>query len=280
MKSDREHLRCYVAPAAWCGAALTLDEAEAHHLINVMRAREGERVEVFDGAGRTGTAQIERIGKRDAELRLLEQQTHPRHLPELILVQALPREATMDFVVQKAVELGSTAILPVLSARCVVRLKPDQFAEKSARWQRIVLNAARQSHATWLPQIADVQTLEHFFQTLKTESPQSFAAPTKNDLVGAAKLCRESFLGKFDFWCVGSLAAHAQPLRAVLTAARAAAPRRVAVLIGPEGDLTPEEHRAAEQAGAVPVAFGTNVLRVDTAALYALSILHYELASD
>jgi 16S rRNA (uracil1498-N3)-methyltransferase len=200
-------------------------------------------------------------------------------MPELMLVQALPREATMDFVVQKAVELGATAILPVLSARCVVRLKPDQFAEKSARWRRIVLNAGRQSHATWLLQIADVQTLEHFFQTLKTDSPQNFAAPTKNDVVGAAKPCRESFSGGFDFWCVGSLAAHAQPLRAVLTAARAKVPRRVAVLIGPEGDLTPDEHRAAEAAGAVPVAFGTNVLRVDTAALFALSVLHYELAN-
>jgi 16S rRNA (uracil1498-N3)-methyltransferase len=65
----------------------------------------------------------------------------------------------------------------------------------------------------------------------------------------------------------------------VLSAARARAPRRVAVLIGPEGDLTPEEQRAAEQAGAVPVAFGTHVLRVDTAALFALSALHYELAT-
>lgn len=251
MKSDREHLRCYVAPAAWRGALLTPDEAEAHHLVNVLRAREGEHVEVFDGAGRTGTARIERISKREAELRLLERQTHPRPAPELMLVQALPREATMDFVVQKAVELGATAILPVLSARCVVRLKPDQFAEKSARWQRIALNAARQSHATWLPRIADVQTLEHFFQTLE----------------------------KFDFWCVGSLTPHAQPLHTVLSAVRVKTPRRVGVLIGPEGDLTPEEHRAAEQADAVPVAFGTNVLRVDTAALFALSVLHYELAS-
>jgi 16S rRNA (uracil1498-N3)-methyltransferase len=251
MKPDREHLRCYVAPTAWRGAELIVDETEAHHLVNVLRARVGERVAVFDGAGRTGWAQLERRGSRDAELRLLEQQTQPRPAPELVLIQALPREATMDAIVPKAVELGTAAIFPVLAARCVVRLKPDQFAEKSARWRRLVLNAARQSHAAWLPHIADIQTLENLFQTLE----------------------------KFDFWCVGSLAAHAQPLRAVLSAARARAPRRVAALIGPEGDLTPEEQRAAEQAGAVPVAFGTHVLRVDTAALFALSALHYELAT-
>ena len=250
MKPDREHLRCYVAPAAWRGSTLTPDAAEVHHLINVMRARDGDRIEVFDDAGRTGTAQIERIGKRDAVLRLLEQQTHPRPTPELILVQALPREATMDCIVQKAVELGAAAILPVLATRCVVRLKTDQFAEKSARWHRIALNAARQSHTTWLPRIAQVQTLESFFQTQE----------------------------KFDLWCVGSLAANAQPLHTVLSATRIKALQRVAVLIGPEGDLTPEEYRAAEQAGAVPVALGTNVLRVDTAAIFALSILRYELA--
>jgi len=251
MKADREHLRCYVAPAAWRVAAVTPDETEAHHLINVLRIRVGERVEVFDGAGRAGLAQIDRIGKRDVELQLLEQQIHPRPVPEISLVQALPREATMDGIVAKAVELGVAAIFPVLAERCVVRLRADQFVEKSARWRRIVLNAARQSHATWLPQIAEVQTLEDFLQTLK----------------------------KFDFWCQGSLATHAQPLRATLSAARAATPRRIAVLIGPEGDLTPAEQRAAEQAGAVPVAFGTNILRVDTAALYALSALHYELAT-
>jgi 16S rRNA (uracil1498-N3)-methyltransferase len=250
MKPAREHLRCFVAPAAWQGAALIVDETEAHHLVNVLRARIGERVEVFDGAGRTGCAEVAAIAKRGAELRLLEQNFQPRPTPELILVQALPREATMDFIVQKAVELGASAIFPVLSGRCIVRLTPDQYAEKSARWQRIALNAARQSHAAWLMHIAEVQTLETLFQTL----------------------------GKPDFWFVGSLAAHAVPLRDALAAARAKTPGRAAALIGPEGDLTPEEYCAAEAAGAVPVSFGASVLRSDTAAFYALSALRYELA--
>jgi 16S rRNA (uracil1498-N3)-methyltransferase len=249
MKPAREHLRCFVIPAAWQGAALTVDEAEAHHLVNVLRARVGERVEVFDGAGRTGFAEIAAIAKRGAELRLLEQNFQPRPMPELLLVQALPREATMDFIVQKSVELGASAIYPVLSGRCIVRLTPDQYAEKSARWQRIALNAARQSHAAWLMHIADVQTLENFSQTL--EKPA--------------------------FWFVGSLASHAVPLRDALTAARAQAPRRAAALIGPEGDLTPEEYHAVEVAGAVPVSFGTSVLRSDTAAFYALSALKFAL---
>ncbi|MCX7006905.1 MAG: RsmE family RNA methyltransferase [Kiritimatiellaeota bacterium] len=249
MKPAREHLRCFVAPAAWQGTALTVDETEAHHLVNVLRARVSERVEVFDGAGRTGFAEVAAIAKRGAELRLLEQNFQPRPAPELILVQALPREATMDFIVQKAVELGASAIFPVLSERCIVRLTPDQYAEKSARWQRIALNAARQSHAAWLLHIAEVQTFEKFFQTL--EEP--------------------------DCWFVGSLAAHAMPLRAALAAARAAAPHRAAALIGPEGDFTPDEYRAAEAAGAVPVTFGTNVLRSDTAAFYALSALKFSL---
>ncbi len=249
MKPAREHLRCFVVPEAWRGAMLGVDETEAHHLVNVLRARLGERVEVFDGAGRTGLAEVAVIAKRGAELRLLEEQTRPRPAPELILVQALTREATMDFIVQKAVELGAGTLYPVLTERSIVRLTPDQFAEKSARWQRIALNAARQSHAAWLMQIAAVQPLGHLLQT--------WAQP--------------------DFWFVGSLAADARPMRAALAAAREQQPRRVAALIGPEGDLTPEEYRAAANAGAVPVSFGANVLRADTAAFYALSALKFAL---
>lgn len=249
MKPAREHLRCFIAPAAWQGAALTVDETEAHHLVTVLRARVGERVEVFDGAGRTGFAEVAAIAKRGAELRLLEEKFQPRPAPELILVQALPREATMDFIVQKSVELGASAIYPVLTERCIVRLTPDQYAEKSARWQRIALNAARQSHAAWLMHIAAVQPLEKFFQTP----------------------------GKADYWFVGSLAAHAVPLRDALATARAQRPRRAAALIGPEGDFTPDEYRAAEAAGAVPVSFGVSVLRADTAAFYALSALKFAL---
>ena len=249
MKPAREHLRCFVAPEAWQGAVLTVDETEAHHLGNVLRARVGEQVEVFDGAGRTGVAEVTNLGKRGAGLHLLEQQTQPRPAPELLLVQALPREATMDFIVQKAVELGASTVYPVLSERSIVRLQPGQLAEKSARWQRIALNAARQSHAAWLMQIPAVQTLESLLKTW--ERP--------------------------DFWFVGSLEADAQPLRAALAAARERAPRRAAALIGPEGDLTPEEYRAARSAGAVPVGFGTSVLRSDTAAFYALSALKFAL---
>jgi 16S rRNA (uracil1498-N3)-methyltransferase len=253
MKPAREHLRCFVVPEAWQGSALTVDETEAHHLVNVLRARVGERVEVFDGAGRTGCAELAAAGKRGAELRLLEQQIQPRPAPELILVQALPREATMDFIVQKAVELGAGAIYPVLAERSIVRLQPGQLAEKSARWRRIALNAARQSHTAWLMQIADVQTLEGFFQALD-KSPAGF-----------------------DFWFVGSLAADAQPLRAALDAAREQRPGRVAALIGPEGDLTPGEYCAAAAAGAVPVSFGASVLRADTAAFYAVSAMKFAL---
>jgi 16S rRNA (uracil1498-N3)-methyltransferase len=284
MKPAREHLRCFVAPAAWQGAVLTVDADEAHHLVNVLRARVGEQVEVFDGAGRTASAQLVATGKRDAELRLIEEKFQPRPAPELALVQALPREATMDFIVQKAVELGAAAIYPVLSERCIVRLKPDQYAEKSARWQRIALNAARQSHAAWLMYIAPVQTLENFFQTLET--PGQVTRPTENFAAGCRPGLRpgapqpqpdptpaQPAQAGFDFWFVGSLLPHAQPLRAALAAAREQAPRRVAALIGPEGDLTPAEHRAAEAAGAAPVSFGQSVLRVDTAAFYAISAM-------
>ena len=78
MKPDREHLRCFIAPEEWHGAALALREDERHHLLHVLRVRTGERIEVFDGAGRTGVARLDQLDGHSVELRLLEQQTPVR----------------------------------------------------------------------------------------------------------------------------------------------------------------------------------------------------------
>ncbi|MCX6997194.1 MAG: RsmE family RNA methyltransferase [Kiritimatiellaeota bacterium] len=249
MKAERDHRRCFVTPAAWRGATLTPAADELHHLVRVLRVPPGERVEVFDGAGRTGLAELAADG---SALRLLQSAHHPRPAVELHLLQALPREQVMDTIIPKAVELGVTTISMAPAERSVVRLKADRLPGKLMRWRLLALNAARQCGAAWLPILAVYPTLADLFQTLT-------AGPARPD-----------------FWIVGSLAADAQPLRAALAAARA--PARIGVLIGPEGDLTPAELAAAQAAGAVPVSFGPLTLRVDTAALFALSVLRGQYA--
>ena len=228
---------------------MVLDATERHHLVDVLRAAEGAEVTVFDGAGREALARVDSIGRNDVRLTMVQQQTHPAPAVAVTLVQAVPREQRMDMILQKATELGACAILPVITDRCVVRLR-DADEGKRERWQKIILNAAKQCGTPWLPQLAPVQTML--------------------DALGR--------LPPTDVCLVCSLEPDARVLRDVLAEIRARRPARITCLIGPEGDFSAREYAAARQAGARPVTFGSTVLRVETAALYVLSVLRYEFA--
>lgn len=241
--------RCYVRPSDWNDSQMRLPPEEVHHLVDVLRARDGESVAVFDGRGRTAVAVLGLKGGSGAELRV----TGPGEggaslaVPGVVLIQAIPKGARMETIVEKAVELGAGAIWPVITERTIVRLAgADARRARSERWQRIALSASRQCGTSWVP---DVQPV--------------------SDLPDALERC-----GGFDLFLVGSLEKDAARLKNVLAEHRA--PRSVAILIGPEGDLSPGELAAAKRAGALPVSFGSLVLRVDTAAIYALSVLANE----
>jgi len=244
--------RCFVRPEDWDNDAVRLRPDVAHHLYRVYRAREGDEVAVFDGRGREGIARVGAVpaGKMRAPCVLtLLRQSRAQPLPARIaLIQALPKGKRMDWIVEKAVELGIAEILPVLTERVVTRLDSDRRAERASRWQRIAEGAARQCGTAWLPEVAPPVPLE----------------------------ARLAEAGRFDLFLAGSLDRAARPLRGVLRESLAARPGSVAVLIGPEGDLTPEESRAAVAAGAIPVCFGPLTMRLETAALYAMSVVVYE----
>ena len=241
-------MRCHIPPDAWNPSRLVADDDEAHHLIHVLRVRPGQPVEAFDGAGRTAEAEIDVIQKHRVELRVLQQREHPRPAVELTLIQAVPREQKMDLVIQKATELGVSRLVPVLTRHSLVRLRGDAGEAKQARWDRIVINAAKQCGAVWLPDVAPPQPMTDF---LAARPP-------------------------LDLLIVCSLEPDAQPLKDVLRAKRSAPPHRIAALVGPEGDFSQEERAAIRTAGAIPVTFGDLTLRTETAALYALAALKYE----
>ena len=243
--------RCFAPHAAAGESRITLSPEESRHLVRVNRARTGAEVSVFDGRGNEWVCELVSTGKEA----VLETRTHavlpPPPCP-VILAQALPKGKTMDQIVRKATELGVAEIVPLLTARTEVRLDAARGETKTDKWEQTAVEAAKQSGNSRLPVIAPVQSL--------------------SDWLAAARLP--------DLRLVGSLHPGARHLRSVvdeLRSANAFPPSSAGWVIGPEGDLTPEEMEALLSAGCKPVTFGRAVLRCDTAAITALGILHYEL---
>ena len=219
----------------------TLSPEESHHLARVLRIQPGQEIILFDGQGGVADAVIEIVGKTAVEARISKRWTVPPPAVEIELIQAVPKSDRWELVLQKAVELGATAIRPVLSKHTEFRPNP----KKQERWGKMVLNAAQQCEVRWLPQLFPLMEMDAILPTLKA----------------------------YDLVLIGSLYEGTRPFRAVDVAGK----KRVALLIGPEGDFTREEVEDAIQAGAVPVSFGDRILRTETAAIFGLSVLAYEL---
>ncbi|MBR6021814.1 MAG: 16S rRNA (uracil(1498)-N(3))-methyltransferase, partial [Kiritimatiellae bacterium] len=147
-------LRAYAPPSRWAGEEVFLDEGESKHLCGVMRAGPGTPAEVLDGAGRVGRAVVAGADRKRAVLRLEETRVAERPRPRRTLVQALVREQQMDWLIQKATELGVAEIVPVQTAQCVVRIGAADAERKARRWREIALAACKQSGNPWVPEIA------------------------------------------------------------------------------------------------------------------------------
>ncbi|MFH0879628.1 MAG: RsmE family RNA methyltransferase [Lentisphaerota bacterium] len=243
-------MRCFIHPSDWLNDELLLDPEESHHLLHVLRAETGSRVELFNGRGGTAAAEVVCTQGKNAALRILERRNSPPDPVRLVLAPALLREQKMDWVIQKATELGAFAIQPLITEHAVARVKPGRDQDKISRWNKIALNSAKQCGTAWLPEIRPVLTPQDALKTLQGQG---------------------SLL-------VGALTPDATPVRDALRAAAANTPSQIAVFIGPEGDFSPAELRMILSAGATPVSFGRQVLRAETAALFALSVMRYELS--
>ena len=246
--------RAFHAPAEKEPAHLTLDASESHHLIAVNRARAGATVVVFDGKGTGWICELTQDSKRAAQLTVrFSQQVKP--LPfRISLAQALPKGGTMDAIVRKATEIGASRIIPLQSERTQVHLDESRADRKTEKWAVAALEAAKQCGNPWLPEIEPVQNATAFFES-----------PPRDDL----KL-------------IASLHPGAKSLKTVLADYRQtnpSPPRDVIWVVGPEGDFTPAEMNTAQNAGFEPITLGPLVLRCETAAVYALSVLSYELTS-
>jgi 16S rRNA (uracil1498-N3)-methyltransferase len=244
--------RFYIAPENWHSDSPLLVGSEAHHCRNVLRLEPGDKVVLFDGRGHELTAEIASTDVSEIRLRKLHEAQTPPLRCQITLGQAIPKGKNMDLIVQKAVEIGAAEIAPILSDRTVVRLDEESAASKQAKWQTVAIEAAKQCGQNWLPRVHVPQTMAQFFQQPR----------------------------RFDLQLIGSLQSDAVHLKKILgeySAEHGDRPTSVLMLVGPEGDFTPAELSLARSHGCRPITLGPIVLRVETASIYCLSVLSYEL---
>lgn len=241
--------RCYLPHADFSAPALCVEGDEAHHAVRVLRLREGEECEVFDGEGRAARCRVTAAAGSCLQLGDIRPLPPLPPVAELTLALAIPKGGNMELIVQKAVEMGVSRIIPLMTERTIVRLNAKEARSKAEKWRRTVLEACKQCGVRRLPVV---------------EEPQSMA-----------ELLRRTDVPDFKLVC--AIVPHARPLREVLEEARAARQRGAVLLIGPEGDFSPAEYAAAEAAGYVPTSLGPIILRVETAVFMIAAAARYAL---
>lgn len=231
---------------------ITLSADESHHLVVVNRAKIGDTVVAFDGKGAEWICELAGDKRSGAVLKVRFKQKIKPLAYEVTLGQALPKGPGMDSIVRKATEIGAARIVPLESERTQVHLDGERSDKKIEKWQTAALEAAKQCGNSYLPEVLPVQNATQFIESARG----------------------------YDLKLIASLQPGAKSLKTVLAAFAAAngrPPKRVVWLVGPEGDFTPAELSQAKSAGFEPITLGPLVLRCETAAVYALSVLSYEL---
>lgn len=246
--------RFHLPPSQCQGPLLTLEEREAHHGLHVLRVRCGERVVVLDGAGHEFQCEVSGATRNQIRLTVLHREFIPPLPYRITLFQAIPKGKIIESIIQKATELGVSRVVPLLTERAITQMNPSGIESKISKWRQTAVEAIKQCGSPWLPQIESPMTPKAFLARGETFE-LSLIASLQTD----SRHPRE--------WFKAFYAKHQRQ------------PRSVSVWVGPEGDFTPAEISEATSAGALPITLGRLVLRSETAAVYCLSILNYELQS-
>jgi 16S rRNA (uracil1498-N3)-methyltransferase len=247
--------RFYLPPENCKGDSLKLAGGEAHHALHVLRLKHGDEIVVIDGAGSELFCEIENLSRDSFSLRVTKRNSIAPPPCAITLLVAIPKGKIIESIIQKSVELGARKIVPLLSERVITRLDERDREHKREQWQQVAIEAVKQCGAAWLPKIETPMEIEKF-------------------------LARKE---KFDLSLVGSLQTERRHPREIISEfekANGRPPKSVSVWIGPEGDFTLDELEAIQNSGAQPITLGNLTLRVETAAIYCLSFLNYELSQQ
>jgi len=234
----------WVEPGDVAAGRLTLRDAEAHHLTKVRRVRRGEQIRAVDGTGTSYLATVIELGPRQVDCRVDGCFPEWGESPvRLCLAAALVQGPRFDLVIEKATEIGVDSIRPVRTDRGQAGRHGDGRVD---RWQRLVRAAVKQCDRSRAPALYPPAPLDQVLSALAAEARRLLVATPQ---------------------------APARPLRQLLAASAGAG---LALLVGPEGGLTPEEIAMAQRAGAGAFSWGTRVLRAETACLALAALVLYE----
>ena len=231
------------------GSELSLPPGAARH-VQVLRLQPGDSVTLFDGRGQDWSAEVLAMGRSEVRVRLGEPQAVARELPIAVtLAVVMPANDRMDGIVEKATELGTFALQPLMSERSVLRLSGDRAEKKRQHWRGVAIAAAEQCGRACVPAIGEVQSLASWLASLDATADQ----PQRR-------------------WLLSPTAAEPIAQRA------AEAGRETLVLSGPEGGLSSAEEAAARERGFAALKLGPRILRADTAPLAVLGWLALQSA--
>ncbi|HGO7296291.1 TPA: 16S rRNA (uracil(1498)-N(3))-methyltransferase [Neisseria meningitidis] len=221
------------------GQTVALPDNIVRHL-NVLRVRPNENITLFDGKGKAHAARLTVLEKRRAEAEILHEDTTDNESPlNITLIQSISSGDRMDFTLQKSVELGVTAIQPVISERCIVRLDGERTAKRLARWQEIVISACEQSGRNTVPPVLPIIGYREALDKMPSESTKLIMSINRARKLGDIR----------------------QPSGAIV------------FMVGPEGGWTEQEEQQAFEAGFQAVTLGKRILRTETAPLAALAAM-------
>lgn len=228
---------------------ITILGSDVNHIRNVLRMKPGEQVEISDGTGVRYVCALEEIKSGSIVFRVLDRQEESRELPSrIVLFQGLPKADKMELIIQKAVELGVSEIVPVATRRTVVKLEEKKEKKKLERWSAIAESAAKQSGRSRIPDVHGVLT---FSEAL------CYAKELDVTLIPYEKAVNMQETGR--------------------RLEQIAPGQSIGILIGPEGGFEEAEVRQAQEAGAAEITLGRRILRTETAGLAILSVLMYHL---
>jgi 16S rRNA (uracil1498-N3)-methyltransferase len=232
--------RFYCPTPIAAGQALDLPPGAARH-VQVLRLQPGASITLFNGEGGEFDAVVERMGRSDVSVHVRDRREVEREAArELHLALGMPANERMDWLVEKATELGAASIQPLVASRTVLKLNTERAEKKRAHWEGIAIAACEQSGRNRVPRVHEVMDLERWLATKQLPALR----------------------------VVLSLSPQSKPL---LEAAAGA--ESLVTLSGPEGGLTTQEEEVARRAGFIPVSLGPRVLRAETAPLALLAAL-------